>query len=164
MSLLYEVEEEPPRLVVFDEKHRRLTDTHAIDDLFGSGKQFEAAAAQAMVVEGLTTQYLILHVRVRRKKLLDRNGKPAKLTGNLTFGRAVSLLISSDLLHAPDLSGNLEQYVALRNTIAHELVGSSAEVDFENFMDIGRRVIAGIAPFVVEIVEKANARETKNRT
>jgi hypothetical protein len=164
MSLLYEVEAKPPRLVVFDEKNRRLTDTQAIDDLFGSGKQFEAAAAQAMVVEGLTTQYLVLHAHVRRKKLFDRNGKSAKLIGNLTFGRTVSLLISSDLLHAPDLSGDLEQYVSIRNTIAHELVGSSAEVDFENFMDIGRRVIAGIAPYVVEIVEKANARDSEKRT
>jgi hypothetical protein len=164
MSLLYEVEARPPRLVVFDEKHQRLTDTQAIDALFASGNQFEAAAAQAMVVEGLTTQYLILHTHVRRKKLFDRNGKPAKLTGNITFGRAVSLLISSNLFHTPELSGDLEQYVAIRNTIAHEVVGSSAEIDFENFMEIGRRVIAGIAPYVMEIVAKANAQSLEKRT
>lgn len=164
MSLGFELEEQSPRLIVFDENHHRLTDTQAIDDLFASGHRFEAAASQAMIVEGLTTQYLVLHSYVRRKKLVDRNGKPAKLKGNVTFGRAVSLLVSSNVLHTTSLAADLQRYVATRNTIAHELVGSTADVNFEDFMALGRRLILAIAPYIREVVDKAIAQHAENHT
>ena len=45
MSLGYELNDKPPRLVVHDENRRRLTDTDTIDKLFAGGLQFEAACA-----------------------------------------------------------------------------------------------------------------------
>ena len=164
MSLGYELEEQPPRLIVFDEQHRRLTDTDAIDRLFAAGHQFEAAAAQAMIVEGLTTQYLVLHIHIRHQKMVERSGRLARLTGKITFGRAVSLLISSNVLHSPSLPDDLNRYVTMRNTIAHELVGSSADVNLTDFMALGRRLIAELAPYVLGVVEKANATYTVKRT
>ena len=164
MSLGYELEEHPPRLIVFDEQHNRLTDTNAIDDLFAAGHQFEAAAAQAMIVEGLTTQYLVLHSHVRRQKLVERSGKPATLKGNITFGRAVSLLVASNVLHTPELAATLERYVATRNTIAHELVGSTADVNLGEFMELGRQLISQIAPYIQNVVAKANAQNSEKRT
>ena len=164
MSLRYEIEEQPPRLVVFDEKHQRVTDSQAIDELFASGYKFEAAAAQSMLVEGLTAQYLVLHSHVRRQKLVGRNGKPAKLKGHLTFGRVVSLLVSSNVLHTLSLKNDLERYVAIRNTIAHELVGSTADVDLADFMDLGRRLISMLAPYIREVVDKVYAQHATKKT
>jgi len=164
MSLGYELEQQPPRLIVFDEQHRRLTDTDAIDRLFAAGHQFEAAAAHPMIVEGLTTQYLVLHSHVRRQKMVERSGRPARLTGKITFGRAVGLLISSNVLHSPSLPDDLNRYVATRNTIAHELVGSSADVNLTDFMALGRRLVSELAPYICGVVEKANATHAAKRT
>jgi hypothetical protein len=52
----------------------------------------------------------------------------------------------------------------MRNTIAHELVGSSADVNLTDSMALGRRLIAELAPYVLGVVEKANAAYTAKRT
>lgn len=142
-------------VAVVDDARKLFTDSVRLERLFGEGCQFEAAATQALIVEALCTMYLLLRSQAYRIKIVDDRGRPAQLGGKLTFGRAISLLESSNAFHVEGLGNLLRQYVELRNDLTHQLAGTSLSFDLDGYFSLGRKIISIMRPHFIESLPKS---------
>lgn len=151
-------------VAVVDDAHKLFTDSARLERLFGEGCQFEAAAAQALVVEALCTMYLLLRSQAYRIEIVDGRGRPARLGGKLTFGRVIALLESSNAFHVEGLGELLRRYVDLRNDLTHQLAGTSLLFDLDGFFSLGRKIISVLRPHFIESLPNSahDAMEAKD--
>ena len=99
---------------------------------------------------------------------------PRKNRVSIRFGRAATYRFGSIrqsyidvstqiIINGRFKSSNLPQRI-VDHTIAHELVVSTADVDLADFMDLGRRLISMLAPYIREVVDKVHAQHATKQT
>lgn len=154
MVIAFDPDAGSEHVAVVDDAHELFTDSARLERLFREGCQFEAAAAQALIVEALCTMYLLLRSQGYRIKIVDDRGRPAQLSGKLTFGRIVSLLKSSNAYHVEGLGELLRRYVELRNDLTHQLAGTSLSFDLDEFFSLGREIVSVMRSHFIESLPK----------
>lgn len=152
MALHLEPRSHPTQVSVVTDAHELLTDSIRLDQLFEQGYKFEAAAAQALVVEALSAMYLLLHHQAYDRPILDKNGRAIEPTGQMTFGKVVALLGSSSAYHIDTLEADLKRYKDLRNDLVHEMSGSTVTFDLDAFFRLGVAIIKTMKPYFVMVI------------
>jgi hypothetical protein len=141
-------------IAIYDGKDHLLTDIERQKKLFHEGYRYEASAAQALMIETLCSMYMGVRHQAYRVPIVDRNGKNVGLKPNATFGRVVSLLISSNAFHVSGIEDNLNKYVKLRNELIHEVSGTSSSFDFQAFFELGIEIIKMLKPHFEETFKR----------
>lgn len=147
-------------LATSDANGKKLTDTSRLTSLFESGHIFEACAALALLVEAMTHQYLLLKQQAYEVPIVDRRGVQITIERIPTFGRTVSLLMSSNAVEEEDLRLGLARYLEIRNHVTHELLCGYSTVDFNEYFSLGLTILAKLKPHlalaVTESMRKVN--------
>jgi len=166
MSISYELEKRPPRLVIYDEKNHRFTDTQAIDDLFAAGRQFLRLLQHRLwSLKDWRPNIWCYRVMSDARSLLKEMASPLS---SLAISLSVTPLafwwraMYCALQRSQQIWGAMWLHATL--SIAHELVGSTADVDLVDFMNLGRRLISEMAPYILEVMDKANTQHAAKRT
>jgi hypothetical protein len=152
MALHFEPRDHPTQVSVVTEAHQLLTDSARLEHLFNDGYKFEAAAAQALVIEAMSTMYLLLHHQALGRPILDEKGRNTELSAKATFGRVVSLIGTSGAYHTDTIEADLRRYANLRNELVHEMSGSSLVFDLDEFFRLGVNLVASMKPHFLNII------------
>jgi hypothetical protein len=139
---------------ILDEQDNLLTDTDRQKNLFGDGYRYEACSAQALMVETLCSMYMGLQHQAYGMPMLDMKGRNVGIEGKATFGRVVNLLTSSNAFHKEGIEADLKEYVELRNSLAHEVSGTSSNFNFHTFFELGEKIVKELKPHFEKTFEK----------
>jgi hypothetical protein len=147
---------------IFDGEDCLLSGTERQKKLFQEGYKYEASAAQALMVETLCSMYMGLRHQAYGIPILDIKGKNVGIESNATFGRVVNLLISSDAFHIVGIEENLKTYVKLRNSLIHEVSGTSSNFDFNEYFELGLNIVKALKPHFEETFAKIQSKGEEN--
>jgi hypothetical protein len=115
-----------------------ITSVERQDQLLDGGFEFEAAAAQAALVEGLLLHYLLLSPL--RGYVLTPEVEQRLKKERITFGQIKDALVAIGAFHDPGLAAGVPKYVDQRNEIAHHLIGGKHDFNFRAFYNDGRGI------------------------
>lgn len=142
---------------VVDASERVLTSARRIDELQRAGYIFEAAVAQATVVEGLLLCYLLTAKQIDLIKF-DNTTEKRLAEERITFGQVKDALKKAQAFHNAALAGDVESYVAERNQLAHHLAIGLKAYDLEQFYEKGRHIASLLWKWILTKTEDHRRR------
>lgn len=118
--------------MVTDHNDHVLTTVSRLNELYAKGYRFEAAIAQAALVEGLLLHYLLVAKHIDLVAF-DRATETRLAQERITFGQIKDALTAANAFHDTALASDVAAYVLDRNHIAHHLTARLIGLDLEQF-------------------------------